>query len=236
MYASNPAEAHNGQVITFIRVLHGILFAAGYLAIAVLASVISYYGKPELGLGIIVTATAMWVTLVVASAVINRRHKRAVRSAEIAKSAAAAGQTKTYSAHATEVYEQDAHTVWSLIRPAESAVLLSDVQKAFTVPGTPLGVGEQQCFIRRDGSVSIMEVIGEESPWWSTTRSIAPGETNNRSTYQIEPTASGCALTVSAVVELPVNAEIAGGADEWWQSQMRPYLTRVKEVLSARQA
>ena len=115
-------------------------------------------------------------------------------------------------------------------------MLLSDVQKAFTVPGTPLGVGEQQCFIRRDGSVSIMEVIGEESPWWSTTRSITPGETNNRSTYRIEPTASGCTLTVSAVVELPISAEIAGGADEWWQSQMRPYLTRVKEVLSARES
>ena len=85
---SNRTEVHNYLVIKFIRVLHGILFAAGYLAIAVLASVISYYGKPELGLGIILTATAMWVTLVVSAAVINRRHKRAVRSAEIAKSAA----------------------------------------------------------------------------------------------------------------------------------------------------
>jgi len=222
-------------VIKFIRVLHGILFAAGYLAIAVLASMISYYGKPELGLGIILTATAMWVMLGVTSAVVNHRYKKALHSAKSVETAAASGRTQTYSAHATETYEHDAHTVWSLIRPAESAVLLSDVQKAFTVPGTPLGIGEQQCFIRRDGSVSIMEVIGEESPWWSTTRSITPGETNSRSTYRIEPTASGCTLTVSAVVELPINAEIAGGADEWWQSQMRPYLTRVKEVLSARE-
>jgi hypothetical protein len=223
-------------VIKFIRVLYGILFAAGYIAIAVLASVISYYGKPEIGLGIILTASTMSVALVIASALVNHRHKRAVQEAKAVEAAAASGRMKTYSAHASETFEHDAHTVWSLIRPAESAVLLSDVQKAFTVPGTPLGIGEQQCFIRRDGSVSIMEVIGEESPWWSTTRSIAPGETNNRSTYRIEPTASGCTLTVSAVVELPVNAEIAGGADEWWQSQMRPYLTRVREVLSARQA
>ncbi|MFE4833922.1 hypothetical protein ACFRAU_04475 [Arthrobacter sp. NPDC056691] len=223
-------------MIKFIRVLHGILFVAGYLAIAVLASVISYYGKPELGLGIILSATLMWVTLGVTSAVVNHRHKRALHSAKAVDAAAASGRMKTYSAHASETFEHDAHTVWSLIRPAESAVLLSDAQKAFTVPGTPLGVGEQQCFIRRDGSVSIMEVIGEESPWWSTTRSITPGETNSRSTYRIEPTASGCTLTVSAVVELPINAEIAGGADEWWQSQIGPYLKRVKEVLSARES
>ncbi|MFP3459833.1 hypothetical protein R5O87_03155 [Arthrobacter globiformis] len=223
-------------MIKFIRVLHEILIVAGYIAITMLSLIISENGKPPLGLGILLAATALMALLFILTVTVNRRHRRAARSAEIANSAAASGRTKTYSAHVSESYEHDAHTVWSLIRPAESAVLLSDVQKAFTVPGTPLGVGEQQCFIRRDGSVSIMEVIGEEGPWWSTTRSIAPGETNNRSTYRIEPTASGCTLTVSAIVELPVNAEIAGGADEWWQSQMRPYLTRVKEVLSARQA
>jgi hypothetical protein len=234
-HALNAIDVHNGQVIKFIRVLNEILIVAGYIAITMLSLIISESGKTQLGLGIFLAATALMTLLFILSVTVNRRHRRAARSAEIATSAAASGRTKTYSAHASETYEHDAHTVWSLIRPAESAALLSDVQKAFTVPGTPLGVGEQQCFIRRDGSVSIMEIIGEESPWWSTTRSIAPGETNTRSTYRIEPTASGCTLTVSAIIELPANAEIAGGADEWWQSQMRPYLTRVKEVLSARQ-
>ncbi|WP_426976340.1 hypothetical protein ACQCSU_16480 [Pseudarthrobacter sp. O4] len=222
-------------MITFIKVLHNILYAAGYLAIAVLASIISYYGKPELGLGIILTASAMSVTLLVASAMVNRRLRRAVRSAQNAEAAAASGLTKTYSAHASAAYEHDAHTVWSLIRPAESAVLLSDAQKAFTVPGTPAGVGEQQCFISRDGSVSIIEVIGEESPWWATTRPIAPGEMNSRSTYRLEPTPSGCTLTVGTVIEIPANAEFADNPDKWWETQMRPYLNRVKEVLSARE-
>jgi hypothetical protein len=234
MYASKRADVHNDQVIKFIKVLHGTLFAAGYLAIAVLASVISYYGKPELGLGIILTATAMSITLVVASAVVNRHYKRAVRSAEIAKSAAAAGQTKTYSAHASETYEHDAHTVWSLIRPAESAVFLFDAHRAFRVPGTPTGVGEQQCFISRDGSATIIEVIGEEGPWWATTRPIAAGDTNTRSTYKIEPIPTGCTLTVGTVIEVPANAKFDGNPDEWWETQMRPYLNRVKEVLSAR--
>ena len=222
-------------MITFIKVLHNVLYAAGYLAIAVLASIVSYYGRPELGLSIILTASTMMVTLIVASAVVNRRLKRAVRSAQDAESAAAAGHTKTFSAHASEAYDHDAHTVWSLIRPAASAVLLSDVQKAFTVPGTPAGVGEQQCFIRRDGSVSIIEVIGEESPWWATTRPIASGEINSRSTYRLEPTSFGCTLTVGTVIAIPANAEFAENPDEWWETQMRPYLNRVKEVLSARE-
>jgi len=74
-------------VITLVKILHNILFAAGYLAIAVLASVISYYGRPELGLGIILTATAVLATLLIASGVVNRRHKRAVQSVRNAEAA-----------------------------------------------------------------------------------------------------------------------------------------------------
>ncbi|MGY3318156.1 hypothetical protein [Arthrobacter sp. TE12232] len=84
-----------------IKVLHNILYAAGYIAIAGLASILSYYGRAELGLGIILTISAMSVTLLVASVVVNRGLKRAVRSAQNAEGAAASGLTKTYSAHAS---------------------------------------------------------------------------------------------------------------------------------------
>lgn len=221
---------------TLIKILHNVLFAAGFLAIGVLASVISYYGKPELGQTIIVTACALMVALLVASAVVSHRLKRAARSVQDVEAAAASGLTKTYSAHASETYDHDPHTVWALIRPAESAVLLSDAQKAFTVPGTPAGVGEQQCFISRDGSATVIEVISEESPWWAATRPIAQGATKSRITYQIQPTQSGCALTVGTVMEIPANAEFAGNPDEWWRAQMEPYLSRIKEVLSAGEA
>ena len=220
-------------MVIIIKVLHNVLFSAGYIAIAVLAIVIDHFGKPELGLGIFVTSSAMMLTLLIASSVVNRRFKQAARSAHEARTAAASGLTKSCSAHASETYEHDAHTVWSLIRPAESAVLLSDAQRAFTVPGTPAGVGEQQCFVSRDGSVSIIEVIGEESPWWATTRPIAQSAINSRCTYRLEPTPSGCTLTVGTVVELPADAELAVRPDEWWEAQIRPYLNRVKEVLSA---
>ncbi|WP_454697821.1 hypothetical protein [Arthrobacter humicola] len=222
-------------MITLMKVLHSIIYAAGYLAIVVLASVIGSNGRPAVGLGIILTLAAVSAALLIASAVVNRRQKRAVQSVRSAAASAAAGRTRTYSAHISESYEHDASTVWSLIRPAESAVLLTDAQRAFTVPGTPAGVGEQQCFIRRDGSVSIIEVIGEEGPWWATTRSISPGEMNSRSTYRLEPTSTGCTLTLGTVIELPANEVLAEDPDQWWETQMRPYLTRIKEVLAARQ-
>jgi len=158
-------------------------------------------------------------------------HVKAVAEAQMA---AASGPTRTCSAQATETYDYDADTVWSLIRPAENAVLLTEAQRAFTVPGTPTGVGEQQCFIRRDGSVSIIEIIGEESPWWATTRPVTPTQVNTRSTYKIEPTATGCTLTMGIVMEVPASAKLAEHPQDWWESHARPYLKRVSEVLSAR--
>lgn len=40
-------------------------------------------------------------------------------------------------------YSHEPETIWALIRPAEAAVLLGHWQRAFHVPGTPVGVGEQ---------------------------------------------------------------------------------------------
>lgn len=227
---------HNGSVVILIKLLHNVLLAAGYLAIAVLAVLIEQFGKPELGRGIFATASGMMLTLLIASAVVKRRQKKIMRSVHEAEAAGAAGITKSFSAYATETYEHDAHAVWALIRPAESAILLSDAQRAFTVPGTPRGVGEQQCLVNHDGSASIVEVIGEESPWWATTRPVAKSSTTSRSTYRLEPTVSGCRLTVGTVIEIPANAELAVRPEEWWEQQMRPYLNRIREVLDAGQA
>jgi hypothetical protein len=58
---------------------------------------------------------------------------------------------------------------------------------------------------------------------------------NSRSTYRLEPTSTGCTLTLGTVIELPANEVLAEDPDQWWETQMRPYLTRIKEVLTARQ-
>jgi len=225
----------NGQVVTIFKVLHSVLFLAGFLAILVLAMVIGHFGRKGIEFGIFAVAMALYLALMVVESIVNRRNKRARLLQEQVSAAGANLPGKLHSLRASASYSHDAHTVWSLIRPAESATFLSDVQRAFTVPGTPQGVGEQQCFIGWDGSVSIIEVIGEESPWWATTRSIAQDASNRRTTYRLEPTATGCTLTMGAVIELPANAAFASDPNEWWESHSRPYLNRIEEVLSARQ-
>jgi hypothetical protein len=124
-----------------VKVLHKVLFVAGYLAITILASLVSYYGKPELGLSIFGIATTLVLMLAVTTGIVNIRHKRTVKAAQEARTATASAPPTTHRVQATEEFGYDAQTVWSLIRPAENAVLLTDAQRAFTVPGTPNGVG-----------------------------------------------------------------------------------------------
>ncbi len=227
--------SHNDDVIMFVKVLQNILFVGGFIAICVLAAVISAFGKPELGLSVLIVASALALMLAGATGIVNTRHKRAVKAAQKAQAARASTPATTYSAQTTETFDHDPETVWALIRPAESAVLLSDAQRAFRVPGTPTGVGEQQCIIGRDGTVSIIEVIGEETPRWAATRSVTPDKTNSRSTYTLEPTPTGCTMTMGIVMELPAGFKFAQDPVQWWEARARTYLKRVKEVLSARQ-
>jgi hypothetical protein len=219
--------------LKFLKALHTVLFLAGYLAIAVVASVIDKGGKPGLGLGIIVTATTMAAVLGFGQIFVRARYKRALKQHEQTAAGAATAHPVTLSTQVSESYDHEAHIVWSLIRPAESAVMLSDAQRAFTVPGTPAGVGEQQCFIGRDGSVSLIEVVGEESPWWATTRTLSPAAPNTRQTYRLEPTVTGCTLTVGIVLEIEASAEWSPAHKAWWQTHTRQYLDRVKEILAA---
>jgi len=224
----------NGPVVTIFKILHNILFFAGYLAILVLAMVIGQFGRKDVELAIFAVAASLYLALMIVQSMVNRRNKR-IRLMQETSAAAANLPGKFHSLQASASYHYDAQTVWSLIRPAESATFLSDAQRAFTVPGTPRGVGEQQCFIGRDGSASIIEVIGEEGPWWATTRPIARNGNNRRTTYRLEPTATGCTLTVGAVIELAANSAFASDPNQWWESHIRPYLDRIGEVLSARQ-
>lgn len=195
--------------------------------------VIGQFGRKDIELAIFAVAVTLYLALMVVESMVNRRHKR-IRLLQERSAAAANLPGKLHSLQASASYPHDAHTVWSLIRPAESATFLSDAQRAFTVPGTPQGVGEQQCFIGRDGSASVIEVIGEEGPWWATTRPLARDGNNRRTTYRLEPTATGCTLTMGCVIELPANAAFASDPSEWWENHARPYLNRIAEVLSAR--
>lgn len=62
--------------------------------------------------------------------------------------------------HEIKVRRHTPAQVWAFVRPAESAVLLAeDVVRAFTVPGTGPGVGEQQCFVTVDDGREVHNLV-----------------------------------------------------------------------------
>src|SRR4051794_35343843 len=69
-----------------------------------------------------------------------------------------------------------ADQVWAFIRPPETAVLIdAQTTRAFTVPGTGPGVGEEQCFVTLvDGKelVQRIKVIAEQPARFAEAVSI----------------------------------------------------------------
>lgn len=116
----------------------------------------------------------------------------------------------TFHSSATAEYKHAPETVWELIRPAQVAVLIEGAAQAFKVPGTPEGEGERQCFISGDGQVSCVEVVKEVPYRSAVTRSIcSPLQPSVQTTYILEPSTTGCKLTMETVVESPVALAIA---------------------------
>lgn len=90
--------------------------------------------------------------------------------------------------------------VWSFIRPAETTPMIQPaVRRGFTVPGTPSGVGEQQCFISEapHGALQagIVEVA-EEQPGRSAVARNVTGPPMSHS-YEVSHTVGGTQLTYS---------------------------------------
>lgn len=97
--------------------------------------------------------------------------------------------------------------VWSLIKPAENAVILEpSTLKAFHVPGTPAGVGEMQGFItRHDGRehIAIIEVVEELEGSYSITRQIGMEDDSYRLGYFLNEERTGTKLSLSTTFTIP---------------------------------
>ncbi|MGB3412991.1 MAG: hypothetical protein WBA45_17565 [Microthrixaceae bacterium] len=90
--------------------------------------------------------------------------------------------------------------VWSFIRTAETAPMIQPaVRRGFTVPGSPIGVGEQQCFISEAPhdalQAGIIEVT-EEQPGRSAVARSVTGPPVSQS-YEVSHTIGGTQLTYS---------------------------------------
>ena len=214
-------------MITLQNVLDAVLRFGGYIAIICLAGVVAgaNYG---LGLAMIGSLFALILLSMFCSSFVRTVQ---LRSEFVGR--ARRGPFRTFRMEESETYECDAEALFDLIRPAESSVLLSNSKHAFTVPGTPDGVGERQCFIPENGCVSIIEVVAEERPWRAYTRGITHNEAGSRGSYEIEPSGSGCKLTIGTALQIPAGLRLSKKQQTEWRESTRQYMARAKEVLAS---
>lgn len=212
----------------FVQILRGVLYIAGAAAIGAIGYIITQGGHPRLGNALTQGFIVLSLLLLCVQWLLFSKRRRALRKIRQAKSA----PLRIFSTLETASYRHNVDAVWGLIRPAENAVLLSDCERAFSVPGTPKGVGEQQCFIGRDGTTSIVEVIAEDAPHWAATRIVSPpGTPEIRVTYRLEPTQAGCDFTYGMDFEAPSTFIWSGEPQRKWRASARQYLHRVEHAL-----
>ena len=123
--------------------------------------------------------------------------------------------------------------VWALIHPAECAPLLSSTTaRGFKVPGTPDGVGEQQCFIDLEGNATIIEVIHFEVERCATTRVVSPAPpVPTRTKFELQPIEAGCIVTITSLVDLPAGRVVRSDGETEWRRWAGEYLERVRRIL-----
>ena len=107
---------------------------------------------------------------------------------------------RVWSGTATEFIARPPGQVWAFVRPAENAPAIQPtVRRAFRVPGTPDGPGEQQCFIS-EGPLgmlvaSVVEVVEESPGYFASVRSVTGPP--QRQHYEVRATGGGSTLTLT---------------------------------------
>ncbi|WP_457967383.1 hypothetical protein M1E17_10945 [Arthrobacter sp. D1-29] len=141
----------------------------------------------------------------------------------------------TFHTSADAEYGHAPATVWELIRPAEAAILLDGAAKAFTVPGTPGGEGELQCFISAEGQVSAIEILSEDAGRSAVTRAVNSSEYASVETrYTLEPITAGCRLTMEVLYESPV--PMPSAQKHAIRAHSRGFLEKVRHLLDTQSA
>ena len=122
---------------------------------------------------------------------------------------------------------------WALIQPAECAPLLSSTTaRGFKVPGTPDGVGEQQCFIDLEGNASVIEVIHYDVGRSATTRLVSPPPpVPTRTTFEVQPVKAGCIVRLASELDLPAGRALRPDGETEWRRWATGYLERLRRVL-----
>ena len=128
--------------------------------------------------------------------------------------------------------------VWAFVQPAESAVLLDpSVVRAFTVPRTGPGVGEQQCFVTRDEAgretTTYIEVTAYEPKVFAEYRAT-PQADDSAVRVAVEGMDAGTRLTMTNWCVIPrIDPGSARKVRAELEARSRQYLERVHAILSA---
>jgi len=127
---------------------------------------------------------------------------------------------------------QSTDEVWALLTSvADAPLLYPTVERGFVVPGTPDGVGQQQCFISRDGSVSSVEVIehrvGERAVFGHRTLPI-------RSTIDLHAAAGACRVVLGLEVDVPAGSRIEASWEGRSRTELLATLRRLQAELGKR--
>lgn len=149
------------------------------------------------------------------------------------------GPARTFRIQEAVKLRQPPEVVWALIAPAEHAVVLApeSVARGFQVPGTPTGLGEQQCMVDLDGNTSIYEVIEYVAARRAVTRMISPpSPIPLRAVHQLEPLGDGCIFSVGMEFDAPAATLWPEEQQNLWRRWASRYLERVRQTLAAEAA
>lgn len=146
------------------------------------------------------------------------------------------GPSKTFRIFEAIKLRHSPAVVWALVHPAESSLLLNpeETARAFTVPGTGPGLGEQQAHIDHDGQATIAEVIEFEEGRRAVTRVVSPKPpVPVRTVTTVEPLGLASILTIGMEFDAPASTiwtkDEQAGTREWAMN----YLDRVRRALDA---
>ena len=145
-----------------------------------------------------------------------------------------ADHTRTFRLYEAAKLRHSAEDVWELVRPAESSLLLSPetTARAFTVPGTGPGVGEQQMTIDHDGQASLIEVIEVDEGRRAVTLLRSPKPpVPVRSVTMVEPLGPGCLLTFGMEFDAPATTVWTAAEQNETRQILVTYLDRVRRAL-----
>lgn len=136
--------------------------------------------------------------------------------------------------HESAVVNASCELVWNVIKPAERAAALDPaIRRGYRVPGTPLGLGEQQAFERVDGSTVIVEVIEYEEGRRATLRPVSPTAVEDwRITESVEPVGGGCRYAVTFEIDLPAGRWVLPSFEDGWRTETRHRISRIRELLA----